>query len=129
MKKILLMLFVIGVIFLTGCDHSPTHTGGSGLPDGWSIRFKTNVPLSYTWNVGSNVTFYVEIFDEYDTLVSPSEYDISSTTWIVEPAAGIVTLSDSTGSITHVEAIAAGTFKITGRFKGTSFYTTITVNP
>ena len=129
MKKIFLVLFVGVIISLTGCDHAPTESGGSGLPSGWDIACKSSPNISfYNWQVGNTVTFYIEIYDEHSAVVSSSDYDTSSTTWVVEPA-GIATLSDSTGTITHVTAIQDGNFQLIAKFKGTTFYRPVVINP
>ncbi|MDR1941634.1 MAG: hypothetical protein LBQ47_04850 [Endomicrobium sp.] len=124
MKKIVMLLVFVGAgLLFVGCGDDGEKrnvTGGNGLPNGWRATRGNNAPDMYTlinaWPVGQTVTFYTEVYDENNQLVS--DYDTSSSTWVIEPA-DAATITSNVGSSVQITPIKTGTFYIKWTFKGT----------
>ncbi|MDR1941633.1 MAG: hypothetical protein LBQ47_04845 [Endomicrobium sp.] len=127
MKKIVMLLLVFvgaGLLFV-GCgdDKETNWTGGSGLPAGWRATWETNLESTnphlfwYTWHVGTTITFHTAVYDENNQEVT--DYDTSSTTWIITPA-DAATITSNVGSSVQITPTKEGTFYLKWTFKGVS---------
>ena len=134
MKKVSMLLtlaLLVGVaLFVSSCgkDDKKNSVVPNGLPTGWSVDWGSIPDVWYNEiHVGNSVTFYIKVYDENNQEVTT--YDTSSTTWWVEQTGTIVTLSDTTGTITYITAQSAGSFVLHCDFKGSHIYQTITIKP
>ena len=131
MKKMLMLVIMFAgvVLCLNACGSSDEKVkGGTGLPVGWEAKWESTPDhLFHVWHVGDDVIFALVVYDADNNPVTG--YDTSSTIWRVEPSAGVVTLSDTTGPTTKVTAISTGTFTLYCDFKGNHPRKTITVYP
>ncbi|MDR1941635.1 MAG: hypothetical protein LBQ47_04855 [Endomicrobium sp.] len=125
MKKIamLLLVFVGAGLLFAGCGDDGERnriSSGNDLPIGWTASWEANTNSMYTllnaWPVGQTVTFYTEVYDENYQLVT--DYDTSSTTWIIEPA-DAATITSNVGSSVQITPTKTGTFVLKWAFKGT----------
>jgi hypothetical protein len=105
-----------------GCESGESkHTGGTGLPTGWRADFESNIVgdpnlWSYTWHVGTTITFRTVIYDENNQEVT--DYDTSSTTWIITPADAAI-ITSNVGSSVQITPTKSGHFYLKWEFKGT----------
>jgi hypothetical protein len=132
MKKSLILLvsvFVLGLGVFIGCGKDDEDKKNDNrLPTGWWAIYKT-IPAFVDYNnlhVGDSFIAYTVVYNDKNEIVT--DYDTSSTVWIVEPE-DTVTLSDNVGSTTQFTAAKAGTLTLKWEFKGIVSDYDITIQP